>query len=311
MGWLQDLFGKKSAATTPVPIAIDPHADAACSFCGRPRLQVRRLIAGPNRVYICETCIEDAAAAADEHDEDAEGPVAMAQAFLFRRFQHLGEPTDLVESALLVDAALALAAGDGAVCRRIADAAVGVHDPASAMRAQLRIPEPLRTLADRVNEALLHDQLGDTEAAIVALDALDDAALTGEYRLIVPLHRASLRLAAGLVKPDEARAFAALADEVLAALPTLGVSAAYAVDVRREILLARARAAHVLGDLDRARALLEAHVAEAADGVALAVLYEVHLARGDRAAARAAKDRALASMHPENALANKLRARRP
>jgi excisionase family DNA binding protein len=28
-----------------------------CSFCGKEQLQVRRLIAGPNGAYICDTCV--------------------------------------------------------------------------------------------------------------------------------------------------------------------------------------------------------------------------------------------------------------
>jgi ATP-dependent Clp protease ATP-binding subunit ClpX len=28
-----------------------------CSFCGKTQDQVRRLIAGPNRVYICDECV--------------------------------------------------------------------------------------------------------------------------------------------------------------------------------------------------------------------------------------------------------------
>lgn len=31
--------------------------DARCSFCGRPRDRVRRLVAGPG-VYICNQCVE-------------------------------------------------------------------------------------------------------------------------------------------------------------------------------------------------------------------------------------------------------------
>lgn len=30
---------------------------AACSFCGQPEYRVRRLIAGPNGVYICDSCV--------------------------------------------------------------------------------------------------------------------------------------------------------------------------------------------------------------------------------------------------------------
>ena len=28
-----------------------------CSFCGKPQERVERLIAGPNRVYICNECV--------------------------------------------------------------------------------------------------------------------------------------------------------------------------------------------------------------------------------------------------------------
>ena len=29
-----------------------------CSFCGKPQEQVRKLIAGPNGIYICESCVD-------------------------------------------------------------------------------------------------------------------------------------------------------------------------------------------------------------------------------------------------------------
>ena len=29
-----------------------------CSFCGRTEQQVRKLIAGPNGVYICDECVD-------------------------------------------------------------------------------------------------------------------------------------------------------------------------------------------------------------------------------------------------------------
>ena len=29
-----------------------------CSFCGKPKELVKRLIAGPNGIYICDECIE-------------------------------------------------------------------------------------------------------------------------------------------------------------------------------------------------------------------------------------------------------------
>ena len=33
-------------------------SDVRCSFCNKTQNQVRKLIAGPNGVYICDECIE-------------------------------------------------------------------------------------------------------------------------------------------------------------------------------------------------------------------------------------------------------------
>lgn len=311
MAWFQDLFGKRSSAKeASIAPAANPHTDAVCSFCRQSRLHVKKIIAGPDRVYICDTCVEDCVGVLGQEAE-VPSPVAMALSFVLRGFQRFVDPADLAETSRLVDAALALAGGDAAACRQIAAAAAHVRDPVAAARALARIPEGERTVTDRVNEALLHDTAGATERAIEALDALDVTTFTAEERIIVPLHRASLRLAAEVATLDEAQAFDALADEVAAALPSLGLPEPYAFDLGREICLGRARAARVLDDLDRVVALLEPHVAAHADGHALAVLHEVHLARNDGAAALAAKARALTALHPASALAIKLRARRP
>ena len=31
--------------------------DYTCSFCSKPQAQVKRLIAGPDRVFICDECV--------------------------------------------------------------------------------------------------------------------------------------------------------------------------------------------------------------------------------------------------------------
>jgi len=41
-------------------------ADYRCSFCGKPQDQVRKLIAGPNRVSICDQCIDLCKSIVDE-----------------------------------------------------------------------------------------------------------------------------------------------------------------------------------------------------------------------------------------------------
>jgi len=35
-----------------------PRRHVACSFCGKRQDQVRRLIAGPRRVFICDQCVQ-------------------------------------------------------------------------------------------------------------------------------------------------------------------------------------------------------------------------------------------------------------
>ena len=37
-----------------------------CSFCGKTQEQVRKLIAGPNDIYICDECVELCAEIVDE-----------------------------------------------------------------------------------------------------------------------------------------------------------------------------------------------------------------------------------------------------
>ena len=41
-----------------MPRTRGKRAPFSCSFCGKRQDQVRRLIAGPNGVYICDQCIE-------------------------------------------------------------------------------------------------------------------------------------------------------------------------------------------------------------------------------------------------------------
>ena len=44
-----------------------------CSFCGKPESQTRRLIAGPEGVYICDECVEICAGIVEEmyHEEES------------------------------------------------------------------------------------------------------------------------------------------------------------------------------------------------------------------------------------------------
>ena len=41
-----------------------------CSFCGKPQDQVRKLIAGPNGIYICDECVDICTDIIEEEYED-------------------------------------------------------------------------------------------------------------------------------------------------------------------------------------------------------------------------------------------------
>lgn len=36
---------------------MKPNEEGSCSFCGKPRRAVRKLIAGPNWAFICDECV--------------------------------------------------------------------------------------------------------------------------------------------------------------------------------------------------------------------------------------------------------------
>ena len=46
----------------------DPHEDEVrCSFCGKTRSQVRKLVQGPEGVFICDECIRETEARLPGH----------------------------------------------------------------------------------------------------------------------------------------------------------------------------------------------------------------------------------------------------
>ena len=52
--------------------------DVQCSFCGKTQGQVRKLIAGPNGVFICDECIEICEDILEEELEDTEEEISAA-----------------------------------------------------------------------------------------------------------------------------------------------------------------------------------------------------------------------------------------
>lgn len=46
------------ARDTPLGSADAPLGELLCSFCGKRQREVKKVIAGPGRVYICDECVE-------------------------------------------------------------------------------------------------------------------------------------------------------------------------------------------------------------------------------------------------------------
>ena len=49
------------------------NAQVRCSFCGKNQNQVRRLISGPNGVYICDECVDVCSEIMEEEFGEYEG----------------------------------------------------------------------------------------------------------------------------------------------------------------------------------------------------------------------------------------------
>ena len=69
--------------------------DYLCSFCSKPQAQVKRLIAGPDRVFICDECVDLCQQIiSEETTEDVER--------LDNPLEHLDTSTKNLKNTLLV-----------------------------------------------------------------------------------------------------------------------------------------------------------------------------------------------------------------
>jgi hypothetical protein len=57
----------------PPPPSAEPHVILRCSFCNKSQHDVRRLIAGPNSVHICDECLDICLAIVSEDREHIGG----------------------------------------------------------------------------------------------------------------------------------------------------------------------------------------------------------------------------------------------
>ncbi len=276
-----------------------------CSFCDAHQRDVVKLVAGPRGIYQCDACarlavgVVDSTTAPDDH-------VLVARWDLLRTLQAIPPPAPRAATRRLVRAAIALSEQDAALLREVAAAAMNVLDHHGALEALGAIPAGDRDAGDRYREAICYGCEAAPAEAARALDGCDLAALDPVEREMARVMRPLYRLRAGETVSDDVDALAA---ETTAALVAQGTAATLLDSHHRTCAELKGLAAMRRGDLAGAeRALRELPVeVEAGPNLHLA-MREVALARGDVAEAAAARERALAVLHPDSPTAVRLRA---
>lgn len=153
----------------------------SCTFCDRPREQVRYLIAG-DRSSVCDDCLVLGVCAADGAVHDT--PFLVTRAVLARFLEELPGNAPLARSTPLFTASLALAGDHASARRSVVAAAFRLRNHEAVLAALDGIPAPARTPGDSINasaaECALHrfaDARTRLEAALATRPSEYDEAL--------------------------------------------------------------------------------------------------------------------------------------
>lgn len=137
-----------------------------CSFCGRSRLEVRQLVAGPS-VYICDQCTHLCVEAIGGAQSD---PMDALVQTLLDKLLAIAAADDVTA---IVEAAMRLAQGRSAALDRIAHAAIAARRPDLALRAVQATPEAQRDFRWAQMCCVAHYQCGNYASALSVLQAAD------------------------------------------------------------------------------------------------------------------------------------------
>ena len=298
-------MGRPSPAEPVEPVEpVDPFVNAACSFCGKHRREVRKLVAGPS-VYICDECLVLSAQILDEECRAQEGHSYYVDVLL-ASVAALGARAPHAVATPILHAVIALAAGAPAVLRRVLAAASQIDDLATALAAISAISVDQRSMVDRLNHAAMLSNAGRWSAALAELDTIEAGALDGGDLMLHRLHGAFAELQLGeLARPRMAvhRATALELAPAVTALPAGWFEDA----LRAERLAVLTLANLALGDHDDAEAAARERVALQPDNpTAHEVLAHVLTTRGDRDGGEAALAAARERAHPDGVVARRL-----
>lgn len=297
MSWLKRVLGREKKDP-----ADDP--DLGCSFCGKHRREVRKLIAGPD-VYVCDECVGLCEQILDDEEHAGAGRSYFADALL-AQVGHLGARAPYGRARRLLRAAIELERDHPTGLRRASSAAAALEDLETAVLALRTIAAPARTQSDALNLAALLIDQGSHVEALAALSTLDPATLSGDDAILYALHDAFARLERGGLEPRDIMALRQRVTELGAACDALPAGA-FEDAVRVERLAVMTVAALAAGSIDGAENAARARLTmQPESAAAQEMLARVLAARGDESGARAARAAGLAKAHPEGAFAKRL-----
>jgi hypothetical protein len=299
VSWIRRLFARGEKKETPLE-----QLELWCSFCGKHRREVKKLIAGPS-VYICDECLLlcDQILDDEQHQQDQRsyfGEVILAQV------RHLGPKAPHARVQPMLRAVIELERHRAPGLRAVIAVAVTLDDFETAVQAARAIPVSERTATDVLNLAAFLTELGSYGEALTLLGTLERSKLDGVDALLHALHEALATIERGGLAARDVATLRGRVTELGAACEALPAGG-FEDQVRAERLAVMTIAALAAGSIDGAENAARARVAlHPQSWSAHEFLARVLAARGDDAGAAKARATARELAHPDGLVAQRL-----
>lgn len=184
-GW----FDKRKGA--PAADAGAKPAEPSCSFCGKARVQVRALIAGPSSL-ICDECVVLCLAVLEQSEFHRTHRFQYVLEALEGILGDLGGGDQGERTEPIVGAALALAGDDPVALRHLARIGFAKKCYPLVLESVPRIAEDARTFGDRIGFVVALYHCGRYDEAADRLDAIEADETT--ERALLEVNRIAIRL---------------------------------------------------------------------------------------------------------------------
>lgn len=301
MSWIKRLLGRGEKKEAP---PIDETTELWCSFCGKHRREIRKLIAGPT-VYICDECLLLCDQIIDDEQHAQEQRSYFGDAIL-AQVRHLGPKAAHARVRPMLRAVIELERHRAQGLRAVIAAAVTLDDFETAVLAGRTIAASDRTTTDVLNLAAFLTELGSYGEALTLLATLEPPKLEGVDAILHALHEALAQVERGGLAARDIATLRGRVTELGAACEALPAGA-FEDQVRAERLAVMTVAALAAGSIDGAENAARARVAlHPQSWSAHEYLARVLAARGDEAGAAKARATARELAHPDGLVAKRL-----